>query len=104
MASRYSISAAISAPPMKCASCRPLAADEAGPVCGHHFAPFGNGTVCAAPAFHQRGSNLMESSMRKSTVAVLGAVILAGATTVSAKADVHQIGSVNVAADHYTDV
>jgi len=46
----------------------------------------------------------MESSMRKSTFAVLGAVILAGATTVSAKADVHQIGSVNVAADHYTDV
>jgi hypothetical protein len=42
--------------------------------------------------------------MRKSSVAILGAVVLAGATTLSAKADVHQIGSVNVAADHYTDV
>jgi hypothetical protein len=40
----------------------------------------------------------------KSSVAILGAVVLAGATTLSAKADVHQIGSVNVAADHYTDV
>ena len=43
--------------------------------------------------------------MRKSTVAVLGAALLAGAATaLPAKADVHQIGSVNVAADHYTDV
>ena len=43
--------------------------------------------------------------MRKSTFAVLGAALLAGiATALPAKADVHQIGSVNVAADHYTDV
>jgi len=42
--------------------------------------------------------------MRKSTLAVLGAALLAGATALPAKADVHQIGSVNVAADHYTDV
>ena len=42
--------------------------------------------------------------MRKSSLAILGAVVLAGATTLSAKADVHQIGSVNVASDHYTDV
>ena len=42
--------------------------------------------------------------MRKSSFAVLGAAILAGATALPAKADVHQIGSVNVAADHYTDV
>ncbi len=42
--------------------------------------------------------------MRKSSLAVLGAAILAGATALPAKADVHQIGSVNVAADHYTDV
>ena len=39
------------------------------------------------------------------TLAVLGAALLAGAATaLPAKADVHQIGSVNVAADHYTDV
>jgi hypothetical protein len=43
--------------------------------------------------------------MRKSTFAVLGAALLAGAATaLPAKADVHQIGSVNVAADHYTNV
>jgi hypothetical protein len=42
--------------------------------------------------------------MRKSTFAVLGAALLAGATALPAKADVHQIGSVNVAADHYTNV
>jgi hypothetical protein len=42
--------------------------------------------------------------MRKSTLAVLGATLLAGATALPAKADVHQIGSVNVANDHYTDV
>jgi hypothetical protein len=40
--------------------------------------------------------------MRKSTVAILGAVLLAGAS--AAKADVHQIGSVNVSNDHFTDV
>ena len=42
--------------------------------------------------------------MRKSSLAVLGAAFLAGATALPAKADVHQIGSVNVAADHYTDI
>ena len=41
--------------------------------------------------------------MRKSSLAILGAALLAGASA-TAKADVHQIGSVNVAADHYTDV
>ena len=46
----------------------------------------------------------MESFMRKSSIAILGATLLAGATTLSAKADVHQIGSVNVSSDHYTDV
>jgi len=40
--------------------------------------------------------------MRKSTVAILGAVLLAGAS--AARADVHQIGSVNVSNDHFTDV
>jgi hypothetical protein len=40
--------------------------------------------------------------MRKSSLAILGAVLLAGAT--AARADVHQIGSVNVSADHFTDV
>jgi hypothetical protein len=40
--------------------------------------------------------------MRKSTLAILGAVLLAGAS--SARADVHQIGSVNVSNDHFTDV
>ena len=40
--------------------------------------------------------------MRKSTVAIMGAVLLAGAS--AARADVHQIGSVNVSADHFTDV
>ena len=42
--------------------------------------------------------------MRKSSLAVLGAVFLAGATALPAKADVHQIGSVNVAADHFTGI
>ena len=41
--------------------------------------------------------------MRKSSLAILGAALLVGASA-TAKADVHQIGSVNVAADHYTDV
>jgi len=41
--------------------------------------------------------------MQKSSLAILGAALLVGAS-VSAKADVHQVGSVNVAADHYTDI
>ena len=41
--------------------------------------------------------------MRKSTLAILGAALLAGAS-VSARADVHQIGSVNVSATHFTDI
>src|ERR1044071_2519482 len=41
--------------------------------------------------------------MRKSSLAILGVALLVGASA-TAKADVHQIGSVNVAADHYTDV
>lgn len=41
--------------------------------------------------------------MYKSSLVILGAALLAGATA-TAKADVHQIGSVNVSADHYTDV
>jgi hypothetical protein len=40
--------------------------------------------------------------MRKSTLAILGAALLAGAS--AARADVHQIGSVNVSNDHFTDV
>ena len=40
--------------------------------------------------------------MHKSSIVILGAAMLAGAT--AAKAEVHQIGSVNVAADHYTDI
>jgi len=43
--------------------------------------------------------------MRKTSAFVLGAAALAAvATALPARADVHQIGSVNVAADHYTDV
>lgn len=43
--------------------------------------------------------------MRKSSLAVLGAALLVGAaTTLPAHADVHQIGSVNVANDHFTNV
>ena len=42
--------------------------------------------------------------MRKSTLAILGAALLAGASASAAKADVHQIGSVNVSADHFTDI
>ena len=40
--------------------------------------------------------------MRKSSLAILGAVLLAGVS--AARADVHQIGSVNVSNDHFTDV
>ena len=42
--------------------------------------------------------------MYKSSLAVLGAAALLAGVTVSAKADVHQVGSVNIANDHYTDV
>ncbi len=43
--------------------------------------------------------------MLKSSVAVLGAALLVGAmTALPALADVHQIGSVNVASDHFTNV
>ena len=42
--------------------------------------------------------------MRKSSLAILGAILLAGASALPAQADVHQIGSVNVSADHFTDI
>ena len=42
--------------------------------------------------------------MYKSSLAVLGAAALLAGVSVSAKADVHQVGSVNIANDHYTDV
>jgi len=42
--------------------------------------------------------------MYKSSLMVLGAALLAGATAIPAKALEHQIGSVNVSSDHYTDV
>ena len=42
--------------------------------------------------------------MYKSSFLILGAALLAGATAAPAKAMVHQIGSVNVSNDHYTDV
>jgi hypothetical protein len=42
--------------------------------------------------------------MYKSSFLILGAALLAGATAMPAKAMVHQIGSVNVSNDHYTDV
>ena len=42
--------------------------------------------------------------LSKSSVAILGAVLLAGASALSARAAVHQIGSVHVSADHFTDV
>ena len=41
--------------------------------------------------------------MLKSSAIILGVALLAGASA-AARADVRQIGSVNVAADHYTDV
>jgi hypothetical protein len=40
----------------------------------------------------------------KIPLAIFGAVILVAASEQAAKADVHQVGSVNVSADHYTDV
>ncbi len=42
--------------------------------------------------------------MLKSSLLVVGAALLAGVTTLPADALVHQIGSVNVSSDHYTDV
>jgi hypothetical protein len=43
--------------------------------------------------------------MRKTSALILGAAALAALTTaLPARADVHQIGSVNIASDHYTDV
>ena len=42
--------------------------------------------------------------MRKSTILVLGAAMAAGLAARPAMADVHQIGSVHIANDHYTDV
>lgn len=42
--------------------------------------------------------------MRSSSFLILGAALLAGATAVPAHAMVHQLGSVNVSANHYTDV
>ena len=48
---------------------------------------------------------LFESPFQfKIPLAIFGAVILVAATEQAAKADVHQVGSVNVAADHYTDI
>ena len=41
--------------------------------------------------------------MLKSSLAILGVALLVGASA-TAKADVHQVGSVNVSSDHYTDV
>jgi len=40
----------------------------------------------------------------KIPLAIFGAAILIAATEQAAKADVHQVGSVNVSADHFTDV
>ena len=43
--------------------------------------------------------------MLKSSALILGVAILAGVSAATtARADVHQIGSVNVAADHFTDI
>lgn len=42
--------------------------------------------------------------MYKSSFLILGVALLAGATALPAKAMVHQIGAVNVASDHFTDV
>ena len=42
--------------------------------------------------------------MRKSTFLILGAAMAAGLVARPAMADVHQIGSVHVANDHYTNV
>jgi hypothetical protein len=55
------------------------------------------------------GMKPLESSMRtlfqsKIPLAIFGAAILFAASEQAAKADVHQIGSVNVSADHYTNI
>jgi hypothetical protein len=42
--------------------------------------------------------------MRKSSFLILGAAMAVGLAARPAMADVHQVGSVNVSADHYTDV
>ena len=42
--------------------------------------------------------------MNRSSLLILGVAMAAGLATRPAMADVHQIGSVNVSADHYTDV
>ena len=42
--------------------------------------------------------------MYKSSFLIVGAALLAGATALPAEAMVHEIGAVNVAADHYTNV
>jgi len=43
--------------------------------------------------------------MRTTALIIFGAAVLvAGASALPAHADVHQIGSVNISADHYTDV
>ena len=42
--------------------------------------------------------------MYMSSFLIVGAALLAGATAMPARAVVHQIGSVNVSNDHYTDV
>jgi hypothetical protein len=46
----------------------------------------------------------MESSMRKSSFIVLGVAFTAGLLARPAMADVHQIGAVNIANDHFTDI
>lgn len=43
-------------------------------------------------------------SFNKYSLVILGAAIAVGLAARPASADVHQIGSVNVSADHYTDV
>lgn len=42
--------------------------------------------------------------MRKSSLLILGAALAMGLAARPALADVHQIGSVNISNDHYTDV
>ena len=42
--------------------------------------------------------------MHKSSFLILGVALLAGATAMPAHAAVHEIGSVNISSDHYTDV
>ena len=42
--------------------------------------------------------------MRRSSFLILGAAVAVGLAARPAMADVHQVGSVNVSADHYTNV